>query len=234
MQFNPGSSTGVVDEINDICQSDNNSYPLASKARRVNAALDRFFTLAFKADGRWTFDDTNHDSVPIVTKDMTDGVSKYAIDTIAADILGILRVEVLDANGDGITLPRLDRESVTTESITEKYETAGKPEVFDLVGEYIYIYPAPNYSSSDGLKLYIKRNKSAFTSSDTTKSLGIPSLFHQYICRLASLPFLIEFQKAQKNDIAGMIAADEQEIMAHFKWRTPKTDRIHPNVEDTR
>lgn len=219
MQFNPGDGTGVVDEINDICNSDNNNFPLKSKARRVNSALDRFFTLAFQADGRWSFDDINQTTAPLQSINLVSGTEKYALDTFTSEIINILRVEALDPNGNGIVLKRLNRETIDSQSLPQYNNVASTPNEYDLLGKYIYLYPKPNYNSVNGLSLYIERNKVAFTSASTTVSPGVPSIFHQYICRMASLPFLIEFQKGQKNDIASQIQLDEEAILDYFDKR---------------
>lgn len=234
MQFNPGDNTGIVDEINDICNSDNNSYPLKSKARRLNSALDRFFTLAFQADGRWNFDDLNQTTAPLQSISLASGTQKYAIDTFASEIINVLRVEVLDSGGNAHKLTRLDRGG-TQEALTAYRSVNGTPQQYDWLGKYIYLYPAPNYSIANGLSIYFERNKSAFASTDTTKSPGIPSIFHEYLCRYASLPYLIEFQKGQKNDIAAQILADEQAILNYFANREKGVRRsLKANVEDTR
>lgn len=234
MQFNPGDNTGIVDEINDICNSDNNSFPLKSKARRVNSALDRFFTLAFQADARWNFDDLNQTTAPLQSISLVSGTQKYAIDTFASEIINVLRVEVLDSGGNAHTLRRLEREG-TEEALTAYRSGGGTPGQYDWLGKYIYLYPAPNYSISNGLSLYFERNKSAFASTDTTKSPGIPSIFHEYICRYASLPYLIEKQRAQKNDVAAQIQVDEQAILNYFANREKGVRRsLTAMVEDTR
>lgn len=219
MQFNPGAGIGIVDEINDICQSDNNSYPLLSKARRVNSALDRFFTLAFQTDGRWAFDDLNQTTAPLQSINLASGTEKYALDIFTSEIINVLRVEALTSGDVGITLDRFDRNSVRDMSLPQWNSVAGQPEHYDLFGKYIYLYPKPNYTKTNGLSLYFERNKSAFVSTDTTKVPGIPSIFHQYICRLAALPYLIEFQKGQKNDIASQIQLDEVAIKKYFSSR---------------
>lgn len=234
MQFNPGDDTGIVDEINDICQSDNNSYPLKSKARRVNSALDRFFILAHKASKPGTVDDINQTTAPIETINLSSGTGRYALDTFTSELDSYVRFEVLDADGNNILLTRLNRENVL-EPLTNYRSTNGTPREYDIIGKYIELYPAPDYSVSGGLKAYFERNKSALTSADTTKSPGIPSKFHTYICRLASLPYLIEFQKGQKNDIAQLVQQDEREIELHFLTREKGVRRGLGTVnEDTR
>lgn len=213
------NGTGCVQEVYDICQADTNSYPLKSVTRRVNAALDRFFTLAFQADGRWAFDDPNYDTAPIQSINLVSGTQSYNLDDFTSEIINILRVEALDSSGNPIVLRRLDRNKLTNIALTDYKTTASTPDEYDLVGEYIYLYPKPNYSSTNGLTIYLERNKSAFLYTDTTKDLPVPSIFVQYICRLASLPYLVENQKAQRNDVAQQIAQDEIAITDYFGHR---------------
>jgi len=237
MDFNDTTNgTGAVQEIYDICQADINSYPLKSVARRVNAALDRFFTLAFQADGRWNFDDPNYDTAPIQSINLVSGTQSYNIDDFTSEILNILRVEALDSNGNNMLLRRLDRAKLNASRIalTDYKTTASTPDEYDLVGEYIYLYPKPNYNATNGLTLYIDRNKSAFVYTDTTKDLPVPSIFVQYICRIASLPYLIEFQKAQKNDIANQIAQDEIAILDYFGHRENENTVIKTKNRNSR
>lgn len=219
MDFNDTSTgTGAVQEIYDITQSDINNYPLKSLTRRVNAALDRFFTLAFQADGKWVWDDPSRDTTPIQSINLVSGTQSYNLGTFTAEIINILRVEALDSSSNKILLRRLDRKNVGG-ALTDYKSTAGTPNEYDLVGEYIFLYPKPSYNSTNGLTIYLDRNKTAFVSTDTTKVLPVPSIFVQYICRLASLPYLIEFQKAQRNDIAAQIAADEIAVIDYFAHR---------------
>ena len=221
LQFNShATNQDVVSEINATCNSDNNSYPLVDKARRTNLALDRFFTLAFRANGQWTYDDTNYNTDPIQTINLVSGTQSYDLGTFTSEILGILRVEALNSSsGDSIVLYRLDRSSMGDTALTEYQTTNGIPQEYDLVGETIYLYPAPSYSATNGLRIYLERNKSALVSTDTTKVLPVPSLFNRYICNLTSLPWLIENQKPQKNDIAALIAQDEVKINEYFANR---------------
>ena len=226
MQFNETSTgTGACQEIDDICNSDSNSYPVKSKTRRVNAALDRFFTLAFQADGRWSWDDPNYDTAPIQSINLVSGTQSYNLDDFTSEIINIVRIEAKDSSGNNILLRRLDRKNVVG-ALTDYATTAGTPYEYDLVGEYIYLYPKPSYSSTNGLTIYIERNKSEFLYTDTTKVLPVPSIFTQYICRMASLPHLIETQKAQKNDVAVQIQQDEEAILDYFSSRNKSVNTV--------
>lgn len=235
MQFNDTSTkTGICQEIDDICNSDSNSYPLPSKARRVNAALERFFILARKAARPGTVADTNLTTAPVQSITLTSGTQSYALDTFTAEMLSFLRLEVTDSNGDKHLLRRLDRENVK-EALDEYKSENGTPKEYDILGEFIYLYPTPDFTLASALTAYYDAAKSAFVSGDTTKSPGIPSDFHTYIARYASMPYLVEFQKEQKNDIAALIAQDEREIELRYLTRDKGARRaLIPDRQDNR
>lgn len=222
IQFNGHSDNqDVVSEIKALCNADTNAYPLKDIARRANMALDRFFTLAFEADGRWVYDDPSNDSLPIQTINLVSGTQDYNLDDFTSEILDILRIEAANSSSvdQFVVLHRLDRANLHNIALSEYYKTNGIPYKYDLVGEYIRLYPAPNYAATNGLRIYLARNKVAFASTDTTKTLPIPSLFSQYICHQAALPWLIENQRPQAAQIAALIARDEVAIRDYFSHR---------------
>lgn len=235
MDFNDTSTgTGACQEIDDICNSDVNSYPLKSKARRVNHAIDRFYNLGFQADGRFSWDDPSRDTVPIETINLVSGTQSYNIGSFTSEVSKILRVEILDSSGSSLLLSRLKREDITV-GLPSYQSTAGTPAEYDLAGEYIYLYPKPSYNSTNGLRFYLQRNKTAIVYTDTTKDLPVPSLWTAYICRLAALPYLIEFQKAQKNDVSALIEQDEAKIKEYFATREESVARgMRANTENLR
>lgn len=218
MQFNPGDNTGIVDEINDIAHSDNNNYPLESKARRCNYALDRFCTLAFRAahqdDGR-TFDDGNQGTDPIETQDFVLDQQAYDILDFTSEVLRILRVEALNSAGKAITLTGLDKSEIQG-ALTEYKNTPGEPEEYDIVGNTIFLYPAPHYNKVDGLKFYFNRNKVSFTAADTSTSPGIPSIFHMYIARLAGYLELEDKGEIPRGAALEAVKKDESDIIDYY------------------
>lgn len=239
MQFNDTSTkTGIVQEINDICQSDNNSYPIESKTRRVNEAMDRFFILAFQSDGQWNFDDVNNAAPPIDTQNIVSGTNRYKVATFTEKIFNFIKLEILDSNGKGVVLTPEIINNLTS-SFQELYlnttDSVGVPNHYCKYGDFIYLRPTPNYSKTGGLKAYFNRPAARFVYTDTTKEPGIPLQFHTYICRKASLPYLIEFQKSQKNDIAALIQQDEIEILKYFSRRGKDVvSRLSPKQEDNK
>ena len=53
----------------------------------------------------------------------------------------------------------------------------------------------------------------------TSKEPGIPTIHHLYLARYASLPYLVEKNLPQKNDVSNFVRADEQAILDYFSRR---------------
>ena len=65
--------SGIVQEIDEMVGTNNTTYPIASKTRDVNLALDKVFSLIFQVGGTWQFDDSNQTDYPIITTDIVSG-----------------------------------------------------------------------------------------------------------------------------------------------------------------
>lgn len=185
--------------------------------------MDRFMTLAFQADGRWSFDDVTRSNAPIESIDLVANQQSYRLTTFISELINVLRWETVDAQGNKILLRRLLREEVSgwysQGALTAYQTTAGSPTEYDLVGNFIYLYPKPSFSATNGLTVYLERNKLEMVSTYTTTPLGVPSIFNEYICRYAALAHLIETQRPSKNDVAAQIQIDEAAILNFFANR---------------
>ena len=236
LQFNSDSDEqDIVSEIQSICSTTTNVYSLKDMTRRANLALDRFVYLAATASGEWQFDDLNRNDLPVGTTNIFTGQQDYSF---ASDVLLVEKVLCKDSTGVWQELTPVD----ITDS---KYEAgniwtlpsgnSGSPTRYDKFANSLLLDPIPNYNSSSGLKVVFRRGPSYFESTDTTKEAGVPTLFHAFIARYASLPFLIEHQHPAKNDIASLVQMDEKAITTYYSLR-PKDvrRRLEVRVEDNR
>lgn len=225
---------GIVQEIDRICGTTATVYTLKAKTARVNQALDRFFYLALLGDGLWQFDDTNQTTLPIGTSDLVSGQLDYSF---ASDLLMISKVLIKDPAGNWAELPQLDQNQSRALGIYAPpiSNPGGTPSAYDILGNSLLLDPIPNYASTGGLKVVFKRNASKFVSTDTTKVPGIPSLFHNYLCRYAALQWAIEKRLVFKNDLAQLIQVDElaiQDFLANRNKATP--GNINPKYRSSR
>ena len=220
MQYNShATSQDCVSEILKICGTTVAGYPLVDITRRFNGALDDYFSWAFEADARWTFDDLNQTSPPLQSINLVSGTQSYALDTFTSEILNVLRVEALDNTGNKILLKPFEDSQIGDQALTNFMSSNSTPEYYRKFGKFIYLYPAPNYNSTNGLSLYFERPASRMASTDTTKVPGVPSTHHMALCRMAALPFLIEKNLPQTPSVGTQVAQDKEIIAVHFSRR---------------
>jgi len=183
MQFNDVTlGSGIVQDIDDWVNTDDTSYPIAKKTKDINAWLDRVVSLILLADGRWQWDDSNYSDLPIGMSNLVEGQQDYNI--AGATFLEVLRVEVMDSNGNYKLLTPIDEHDVTNSAMSEYYKTDGLPVKYDKKGDSIFLYPKPSSSAvtlSLGLRVNFQRSASHFVVEDTTKQPGFNPLFHRIL-----------------------------------------------------
>lgn len=215
----------------------NNTTRLKNFTADCNLALDDFFTLAFKSDGRWQFDDSNHTDYPTITTNLVSGQRDYSFtsDELGNLILEVQKVAVANSSGQFSEIASVD---VTTESgmgaFFDGQNASGTPTRYDKMANAIFLDPIPNYNYTNGLKVYINREASYFTYTDTTKKPGIPGLFHRY---LAIKP---AFDYARRNSSANSVALQneilriEQDIRSYFSLRNKDERKRMTVISDNR
>lgn len=215
---------GLIQEVDRICNSSNTTYSLKAKTARLNIALDRFITLALMYDLDWIFDDVNYTDLPIGTTDIVSGQQDYSF---ASDVLMVIKVLAKNNAGNWQELVEVDNKQWASRDIwTLPTGNSGSPSKFAVIGNSILLDSIPNYASTAGLKVFFKRNASKFISTDTTKSPGIPSVFHPYLTRYAALPYLIEKKLPWKRDVAEQIRLDEEAIKEWMSSRSQTGETV--------
>lgn len=211
--------TQIVAEIDKNCKSNSVSYPLADKVVDINLALGDAFTLAFQAGGTWQFDDSNHTDYPIITTALASSQRDYPFTTDEQGnlILDIYKVMVrISATGEYQEAFPVDVQSESgTESFYDGQNLTGIPYRYDKTANGIFLDPIPNYNSTDGLKVYINREGSFFTTADTTKKPGIDPLCHEYLALKPS------YKYARNNSLAN-VARLEKDMMLMEKRITER------------
>lgn len=171
--YNSISTDAIAQEIDRICSSSANTYPVKNKIARVNSALDRYLHLAFQADSRWNFDDITETSPPIDTQSIVSGTNRYKISAFTETLLSLIRLEVLNSAGTGLPLIPETMDDLSgsvnnetgringssSDTFQERYVNAdsGTPTHYIKYGGFIYLRPTPDYSETDGLLAYFNR-----------------------------------------------------------------------------
>lgn len=161
-----------------------NATKLAEFTADVNLAMDKVLSLIFQVGGTWQFDDSNQTDYPIITTNLVSGQRDYSFITDGAGnlILDIYRVLCAYPNGQYYDVIPVDvSEGRAPTGYTDGLNVGGTPSTYDKNANGFFLDPIPNYNYTGGLKVYINRESTYFTTSDTTKKPGFAGLFHEYL-----------------------------------------------------
>lgn len=204
-----------------------NTDRLKDFAADANIALDRFQDIAIKHSGTWQADDTNHSDFPIITTNLVSGQRDYTFltDENGNSILDVHRVFVKDGSGTFVEVKPVDAQTdKDTNGFWNGQNVGGVPTKYDKTANGIFLDPVPNYNSTGGLKVYISREASYFTYTDTTKKPGAPSLFHEYFFLLPARDFARRNGLANFNLLELQVQKVEEQIKDYFSMR-PRDER---------
>lgn len=229
---------GLIQECEDITGLGDggisgNTTRLKSFVRKLNNALDRFHSIAFRYDALWSFDDRsyadNDQTLPIATTSIVSGQSDYLFDD---ELLMVTQVFCKDPNGTWTELKPQDDLNSPNVYIGS---TSGTPTRYELVGNSILLDAIPNYNSTAGLKVTFKRTGRRFAYTDGALAIGIPSLFHEYLAQYACQPYLEKHAKVNKEDNFRHIQIAEEAIKNFVSNRAkPKRMSLGIKNESTR
>src|SRR3990167_6998178 len=143
---------GLIQECEDICNLgaagiSGNTARLRTFTRRLNQAKDSFYTIAFKYDTLWNFDDRRYadgdQNLPIATTNIVSGTKDYLFDD---ELLQFVQVFVKDSSGTFRELEQQDDRNAPR--AYDLQSSTGTPTKYELVGNSILLDPTPNYNST--------------------------------------------------------------------------------------
>ena len=212
-------------------------YPLADIIAAANRWRQIVASWIWRASGEWEFDDANYTDLPIATTTLVAAQQDYSLPTTAFQIH---RVEVLNSSGDYLRLKQIDQTEVKR-ALTEFESTNGLPKYYDVIGNSLFLYPAPaaaQVTLALGLKLYFARETSVFavpatyTTADATEP-GFDEPFHDIICYGVAHDYLEANEKTEKaKDYQNNIAILRADLEAHYGNKNKdKKVAIKPKVE---
>ncbi len=177
MLLSSNVNDGILNTLDRLCGTTVSTYSYRAKVADLNDALDWYFQLAFKAGSQWNFDDINNSSPPIDTQNLVSGTNRYKVGSFTEKIIDLLRLEILDSSGVGKLLTPETLQDLDG-SFQDDYvdADAGAPTHYIKYGDFIYLRPKPNYSSTSGLKAYFNRPASKFEFVVCTIASGTPAV----------------------------------------------------------
>lgn len=212
-----------------------NSDRLKEFTAGVNQAMDDFWNIAIPASGRWQLDDSNQTDYPIITTNLVSGQRDYTFTTDQTGnlVLDIYRVFVLISATSTVyteIFPIDSQSDVDTLGLTDGQDATGTPYHYDKTANGLFLDPVPGYNATNGLKIYINREATYFTTSDTTKKPGVPGILHKYFYLKPAMDYARRNNLSNANRIENEVLKLEGEpgragiIAKHFSDRA-KDDR---------
>lgn len=218
--------TQLVALIDRNCKSNSSSYPLAEKTADINLALDKVFDLIFQNSSTWQFDDSNHEDYPFIMTNLVSGQRDYSFvsDEQGNIILDIFKVMIkigTSATDYYVELPPVDQQSADyTSGFWSGQNLTGIPRWYDKTANGVFLDCIPNYSVTDGLKIFINREGSYFLTSDTTKKPGFAGLFHEYLALRPSYQYAYRNGLPNVNILKQEMLEMEDKIANYYSERT--------------
>lgn len=219
MQYN-GSTTGqdIVTMTDKLVKSSSSSFPIADKTLYANQALKMIWTWIHDAYGGWIYDDNNYTTYPEATTNLVANQVDY---TLPSNDLTIRAVSVLTDGNVWYPLIPITLEQINDKFLSESqfYSTPGQPTYYRPLAKGFKIYPAANYNQSASLKVFYDREVSQFSTTDTTKTPGFDSQYHEAVPTYMAYQYAKINQLANKNDLEKDWLRYEQQIKTDYSKR---------------
>ncbi len=187
MQYrNTTDRTGIVDLLEDLTDSQStatSNYTIEVKTRDINLAFDDYQNFVKSIAGTWQADDTNHTKYPNMVFNLTSGQQDYTFteDEQGNQVQDIYRVEMKRADGTWVVLKYINEMDNDT-AISSIEVASGTPTEWYVAANGIFLKNPPDYSSTDGIRMFFTRSPSYYTSTGMDDiEPGIPNGHHKYL-----------------------------------------------------
>lgn len=196
--------------------------------------------LSYTDKGRW--DDNNNTDFPIATFNLVSGQNDYSAKTDGSslDILRIFDVQIL-ASSTATTYSTLSKltldDAKAIDAMAPASADTGIPTQWLERDNVIFLNPEPNYSATNGIKIFYEREQSRFAYTDTTKEPGIPVPFHPLLAWIASHQWLIINKPENQmliTRLEGKIATAKQNLSDMASVRNPIQTGMRITQENNR
>lgn len=202
---------------------------------QANLALDDYTALALRSSGTWQFDDSNHTDYPFIEADLVANQRSYTFTTDENNnvILDVYKVMVKSPAGIYTMIDPVDQQNgEEMESFYNGDDTTGIPTRYDKTGNGIFLDVIPNYSwriateLEKGLKVFINREASYFTYTDTTRKAGIIGTHHKYLYLKPALDYARRNSLNSYNWLLQEVIKIEAEVKKDYSQREKDKQNI--------
>ena len=215
-------------------KTNSTSMPAATLNLYMQTAENDVISKIMQADGRFQYDDSNYSDTPIATANLVSGQQDYSMSTSQIRVLG---VSVLGNTNIWRKLIPFDPDDITDifGPLVDRAQflaTPGLPLYYDVQGQSIYLYPAPDNGISvtltAGLKFYFQRTPLLFdyttnTFTDSTGSAssapGFNPLYHDLIPLKAAYDYCVTNMPSLAPGYFAEIQRKEQSLILDYSKR---------------
>lgn len=227
MQFNPSTEyNSIVKNIRDLTDASVSNLTLAQIARSANNYLNRAYNVMLENSDNKNWDDPNFDTLPQGTYDIVENERQITVykDEDGKDILKIRRV-ILKLENEDNKWQELYPMDLRSDNYVLDDETTGIPQKYDWIGDTLMFDIIPNYSKTDGIKVFYERAGEYFTESDTVKEPGLPEHFHDYIVYGVSYDYSMKRGLQRANEIKERLDKLEKELREFATNQSVETNK---------
>jgi|SRR3990167_1374708 len=208
----------------------------------INQSIGSAWDIIFDVAYNWNPDDINHTDYPIQFFNLVSGQRDYSFTETedGQEILEILKVAVKDSSGVFREIPTIDQQTRESgnnnvSAFLDGQNASGVPTRYDKTATGLFFDPIPNYNSTQGIKIFLAREGSYFTTSDTTKTPGFSGTYHEWCvlepCYKYARANGLNNKETLKRDLAEM----EQKIRIGYGRRDRDLiKRLRPNIESNK
>jgi hypothetical protein len=240
MQFNDTTDlNGLIQSCEEWsrlgkAQISGNTDLLKRFTRLINNTYHKSVTSVLESMDGWDFDDPNHgDTGFIKTYNLTADQQQVTL-PLSDKILKIKRAEITYDGGTWYRAMPIDINEyggVSTQSAISGHFEVSNP-FYDMIGNYVYLYPVPESNVTGGLKIWVSREIDEFTSADTTQEPGIAEPFHEMLAIGASRDYAVQEGLNNAADLSAVYADYEARLRRFYGSRQEDRHMVmKPNNE---
>lgn len=199
LPFNQISShSGIIQGIEDECgfnpgDISGNTFRMKKFTASVNRSIDSALVVIFSRNGKFRFDDSNHEKYNIIYADIVSGQRDYSFTEDEQGNLLLTFDKVFRKPSATGRYEEITPVDVVSENVNPSFydgeDNQGVPMEYDKTANGFMFDVVPNYSVDEGIMIYVTREGSYFTTADTTKMPGFSGLFHRWCIVSPSLEY---------------------------------------------
>jgi hypothetical protein len=223
MVFNNDSTGNDLCTIaDDYAGTSDLTFPLEKKARAANKVTKLIWTWIYKAYGGWQYDNSSNTTLPIALANIQLGQTDYDIPQGAKTIRG---VDVLPSATATVYQPLI---LITEEEIRDmgyseasfQSTTTGTPKYYRPIGDSFKVYPAANYSVTNGMQVSVDRNDNVYTATgNDTLEPGFDANYHEAVGVGMALEYAKINHLSSATDLQGDMDSYKEAITKDYSSR---------------